>query len=397
MRVNKAIEDGSFFENPALLGAFERGKRVHLLGLVSNGGVHSHIDHVRALLRFAPEKTWIHAFTDGRDVSPHAALADLATLPLDRIATRRRPVLRDGPRPALGADAARVRRGRPGTWVHMPRARWTPCRRATTRASPTSSSSRSSIEGTPRLEPGDSAIFFNFRPDRGAAALAAPARRGVRPDDDDALQRRARLPGRVRGAGRAATRSPTCSRRTGSRQLHAAETEKYAHVTYFFNGGVEAEHDGETRHPRPEPARRAELRPEAGDVGAPRSPSASAPRSATATLRRRQLREPGHGRPHRRRSRRSSRPSRRPTAASGASSSAWPSSAACASSRPTTATPSSCSSPTASRRTRPTRRTRCRSSSPSAGDRLRDGGELADLAPTMLRLLGVDPPAGDER
>src|SRR5437868_2362471 len=87
MRVNKAIESGDFFENEALRGAFERGRRVHLLGLVSRGGVHSHIDHLRALLRFAPEKTWIHAITDGRDVSPHAAIDDLATLPLDRIAT----------------------------------------------------------------------------------------------------------------------------------------------------------------------------------------------------------------------------------------------------------------------------------------------------------------------
>src|SRR5207302_10217854 len=87
MRVNKAIEDGSFFENPALVGAFERGRRVHLLGLVSYGGVHSHTDHLRALLRFAPEKTWIHAFTDGRDVSPTSAVHDLTELPQARIAT----------------------------------------------------------------------------------------------------------------------------------------------------------------------------------------------------------------------------------------------------------------------------------------------------------------------
>ena len=82
-RVNRAIEDGSFFENEALRRRFERGARVHLLGLVSHGGVHSHIDHVRALFRFAPEKTWLHAFTDGRDVSPHAAADDLADLPAD--------------------------------------------------------------------------------------------------------------------------------------------------------------------------------------------------------------------------------------------------------------------------------------------------------------------------
>src|SRR5436305_4904784 len=87
MRVNKAVEDGSLFENPVLRAAFERGNRVHLMGLVSYGGVHSHIDHLRALLRFAPEKTWIHAFTDGRDVSPTSAIRDLAELPQDRIAT----------------------------------------------------------------------------------------------------------------------------------------------------------------------------------------------------------------------------------------------------------------------------------------------------------------------
>src|SRR5438046_5699598 len=87
MRVDKSIANGSFFENPALVAAFERGRSVHLLGLGSYGGVHSHIDHLRALLRFAPEKTWIHAFTDGRDVSPHAAVHDLAELPQDRIAT----------------------------------------------------------------------------------------------------------------------------------------------------------------------------------------------------------------------------------------------------------------------------------------------------------------------
>src|SRR6266516_906569 len=87
MRVDKAVEDGSFFANPALRAAFERGRRVHLLGLVSHGGVHSHIDHLQALLRFAPEKTWVHAFTDGRDVSPTSARSDLQELPRDRIAT----------------------------------------------------------------------------------------------------------------------------------------------------------------------------------------------------------------------------------------------------------------------------------------------------------------------
>src|SRR5207244_3572777 len=95
-RVNRSVADGSFYENDALVSAFrraqERGGDVHLLGLVSHGGVHSHIDHVRALLELASRegmahRTWLHAFTDGRDVSPHAAAKDLAELPADRIAT----------------------------------------------------------------------------------------------------------------------------------------------------------------------------------------------------------------------------------------------------------------------------------------------------------------------
>jgi 2,3-bisphosphoglycerate-independent phosphoglycerate mutase len=96
VRVNRAIEDGSFLRNEALAGAFWRAKQrsgeVHLLGLVSYGGVHSHIDHLRALLELArregwEDHTWVHAFTDGRDVSPTSAVHDLAELPAERIAT----------------------------------------------------------------------------------------------------------------------------------------------------------------------------------------------------------------------------------------------------------------------------------------------------------------------
>src|SRR5207244_11491757 len=95
-RVNLAVLDGSIFENDALVSSFlrarERDGDVHLLGLVSHGGVHSHIDHLQALLELAAregmaERTWIHAFTDGRDVSPTSAVRDLAELPDDRIAT----------------------------------------------------------------------------------------------------------------------------------------------------------------------------------------------------------------------------------------------------------------------------------------------------------------------
>src|SRR5207247_362444 len=64
-RINRSIADGSFKENPAIKAAFAKGGDVHLLGLVSYGGVHSHMDHLKALLELAPERTWVHAFTDG--------------------------------------------------------------------------------------------------------------------------------------------------------------------------------------------------------------------------------------------------------------------------------------------------------------------------------------------
>ena len=139
---------------------------VHLLGLVSHGGVHSHIDHLQALLRFAPEKTWIHAFTDGRDVSPHAAVRRPRRAAGRPDRDRLRPLLRDGPRPALGADAARLRRDRRGRG----RARGRPGRGGASelraRASRTSSSSRSCSTAARGSSPDDAAIFFNFRPDR---------------------------------------------------------------------------------------------------------------------------------------------------------------------------------------------------------------------------------------
>ena len=123
MRVNQAIRDGSFSENHALVEAFERararGGDVHLLGLVSTGGVHSHLEHLRALLELArrlgmEERTWIHAFTDGRDVSPTSAIADLADAAARADRDDRRPLLRDGSRQALGSHRARPRRDRRG-------------------------------------------------------------------------------------------------------------------------------------------------------------------------------------------------------------------------------------------------------------------------------------------
>jgi 2,3-bisphosphoglycerate-independent phosphoglycerate mutase len=145
-RINRAIEDGSFFENPALKAAFAKGGEVHLLGLVSHGGVHSHLNHLKALLSFAPERTWIHAFTDGRDVSPTSAARDLTELPAERIATvvgRYFAMDRDQRWSGLSAPTMRSSR----VWASSRRIRWQRSRPATAAGSRTSSSSRSSSRG----------------------------------------------------------------------------------------------------------------------------------------------------------------------------------------------------------------------------------------------------------
>jgi 2,3-bisphosphoglycerate-independent phosphoglycerate mutase len=252
MRVNKAIEEGSFFENPALKGAFERGERVHLLGLVSHGGVHSHIDHVHALLRFAPEKTWIHAFTDGRDVSPHSAAEDLAELPTDRIATV------CGRYYAMDRDKHWDRTQRALDAIVEGKGDEAPdpieaVRRSYERGITDEFIEPVVIAGRPRLEPArDSAIFFNFRPDRARQLTQKLMEAGA--DLTTMTRYRADLDGPIVFPEQDVqeTLAEVLSEHD-LRQLHVAETEKYAHVTYFFNGGREEEWAGETRVLVPSP------------------------------------------------------------------------------------------------------------------------------------------------
>jgi len=252
MRVNKAIESGELFENEALRAAFERGDNVHLLGLVSHGGVHSHIDHVEALLRFAPEKTWIHAFTDGRDVSPHSAVHDLTELPVDRIAT------------VAGRYYAMDRDKR---WDRTERAlRAIVDGEGEHAADPIAAVQRSYdrdvtdefiepvvIEGRPRLRPGkDTAIFFNFRPDRARQLSEKLAQRGVDLTTMTRYREDFDFPVAFDEQTVPLVLAEVLAQR-GLAQLHAAETEKYAHVTYFFDGGREEEFPGETRLLVPSP------------------------------------------------------------------------------------------------------------------------------------------------
>jgi 2,3-bisphosphoglycerate-independent phosphoglycerate mutase len=245
-RVNRAIRDGSLFENDSLRAAFERGENVHLLGLVSHGGVHSHLDHLQSLLTFAPEKTWIHAFTDGRDVEPTSAVHDLAELPVERIAT------------VAGRYFAMDRDNR---WDRTDRALRAIMDAEGEHADDPIAAVQASydrgitdefiepvvIDGRPRLDPErDTAIFFNFRPDRARQLSEKLRERGVdlttmtryRDDFDFPVV----FPEHVVGDTLAEVLAEH-----GIRQLHAAETEKYAHVTYFLDGGREQPFEGEDR------------------------------------------------------------------------------------------------------------------------------------------------------
>ena len=250
-RINRAIEDRSFFENPALKAAFAKGGDVHLLGLVSHGGVHSHIDHLKALLRFAPERTWIHAFTDGRDVSPNAAAHDLAELPAERIATvvgRYYAMDRDQrwERTQRAYDAIVEGKGEPAqdpvTAVEASYARGVTDEFIEPIV----------LEGRPRLRQEDAAVLFNFRPDRARQLTKKLLDSGfdvtTMTHYSDELDTPVAFPPQTVDETMAQVLAEN-----GLRQLHAAETEKYAHVTYFFNGGREDEWPGETRLLVPSP------------------------------------------------------------------------------------------------------------------------------------------------
>jgi 2,3-bisphosphoglycerate-independent phosphoglycerate mutase len=261
VRVTDAVASGELLRNRELVGAFERararGGNVHLLGLVSYGGVHSHIDHLRGLLDLArvqgmEERTWIHAFTDGRDVSPTSSTRDLAELPLDRIATvagRYYAMDRDERWERTERALAAIVEG-DGEVVDDPI--------AAVRASYERGVTDEFVEpivvsGRPRLDQAkDSVVFFNFRPDRARQLAIKLAGLGVDlttmtryRDDLDAAVAFGEQQVRQTLAEVLSTR--------GLRQLHSAETEKYAHVTYFFNGGREEEWEGEERILVPSP------------------------------------------------------------------------------------------------------------------------------------------------
>jgi 2,3-bisphosphoglycerate-independent phosphoglycerate mutase len=269
-RIDDAIADGGFFENEALLAACKRARRsprgrLHLLGLVSDGGVHSGWEHIEATIELATEEgvpdIVFHAFTDGRDTLPHGGRGYLAELErwlrqAGRIATvsgRYYAMDRDTrwERTKLAYDAIIHARG-----LHAASAAEA-IEAAYERDESDEFVKPTVIGDYDGAAAGDVAIFINFRPDRARQLTRALAER----DFDEFSRTGGPILDLTTMTGyrkdwpypvafleaRPQTTLAEVIAKAGGRQLHVAETEKYAHVTYFFNGGREEELEGEDR------------------------------------------------------------------------------------------------------------------------------------------------------
>jgi 2,3-bisphosphoglycerate-independent phosphoglycerate mutase len=255
-RIDAAVEDGTLAGNEVLRAALDEGfERVHLIGLVSDGGVHSSDRHLKALLELAGDRAVVHAFTDGRDTDPKAGARYLAEVE------------------GWGARVASV----VGRYYAMDRdQRWERTQKAldlllertaahhadTAEAAAQAAYERDEtdefIEPTTvgdddlRIRPEDSVIAFNFRPDRmrQITEKLAPhvARYTTLAEYDEDWDYPVVFP----PARPAVTLAKVIAER-GLGQLHVAETEKYPHVTYFFNGGEEDPYEGEVRELVPSP------------------------------------------------------------------------------------------------------------------------------------------------
>ena len=274
-RITKEIQDGTFFENPALLAAVNNCKAndsaLHMFGLLSDGGVHSHNTHLYGLLELAKrnglEKVYVHAFLDGRDTPPasgkeyaEALEAEMAKIGVGKIASvagRYYAMDRDNnyDRVKIAYDALTKGEGNKGTSGP-----------AAIQASYDNDKTDEFViptvieeNGTPvaTIKDKDSVIFFNFRPDRAREITRAFC------DDDFKGFERERLdttfvcfsdydptiPNKEVAFHKISITNTFGEWLSANNMTQAriAETEKYAHVTFFFNGGVEEPNAGETR------------------------------------------------------------------------------------------------------------------------------------------------------
>ena len=277
-RIDAAAQDGEFAANDALREAFTGAQRVHVIGLVSEGGVHSSMDHLRALIELGaslgvPDLV-VHAFTDGRDTTPKSGAGYLETVTrwmsesgcgrIGSVVGRYYAMDRDKrwDRVKLAYDLL-VHGRAEHRFVSAAEAA-----RAAYERDETDEFIMPSLVGEEaRIRPGDSVLGLNFRPDRMreiTRALAEPGfdefdRHG--PEGEWGPIRYTTMTEYEEGWPYPVAFPPERPQTTisaviaarGERQLHVAETEKYPHVTYFFNGGEESPYDGEERELVPSP------------------------------------------------------------------------------------------------------------------------------------------------
>jgi 2,3-bisphosphoglycerate-independent phosphoglycerate mutase len=272
-RISAAIADGSFFTNPVLVGAArqaaEQGTRLHLLGLIGPGGVHAVDEHLLAMVELGaraglpPERVQLHAFTDGRDTAPRSAGEFMAELE-DRIAGRATVATVSGRFYAMDRDGRWDRIAL--AWEAIVHGRGEAAATAADAIADAYSRDESDefirptvVADYPGMGDGDSVVHMNFRADRARQLTQALSLdgfdafdRGHRPagltvSTVTEYQSPGELPVAVAFPPVAIDSLAALLSRLGMRQLHVAETEKYAHVTYFFNGGVEAAFPGEER------------------------------------------------------------------------------------------------------------------------------------------------------
>jgi 2,3-bisphosphoglycerate-independent phosphoglycerate mutase len=255
LRIDEAIEDGYFFENEVLREACDKG-RLHLLGLVSAGGVHASTEHLKALVKLAAgegvEDIVIHAFTDGRDTNPDSGAGFLAELEAELPQTARVASV-TGRYYAMDRDrrwerTELTRKALVDGEAEFSAESGEAAVRAAYERDETDEFIKPTLVGEEgRIRPGDGVILFNFRPDRARQLTAVLSKLpDVRITTLTEYQEDWDHPVAFAQERPAVTLASTLASR-GMSQLHVAETEKYAHVTYFFNGGEEDPYEGEDR------------------------------------------------------------------------------------------------------------------------------------------------------
>ena len=275
-KITKAIEDGVFFENKALLAACENAKKndsaLHLMGLVSDGGVHSHIGHIFGLLELAKrqglEKVYVHCFLDGRDTPPASGKEYV-----EQLEAKMKEI---GVGEVASVSGRYYAMDRDNRWDRVEKAyKALSAGEGETAASATEGIQASydadvtdefvvpfvvTKDGAPvaTIKENDSVVFFNFRPDR-----ARELTRTFCDDSFDGFDRGDRIKttfvcfteydATIENKQVAFVKEEITNTfgeflaANGKTQLRLAETEKYAHVTFFFNGGVEEPNKGEER------------------------------------------------------------------------------------------------------------------------------------------------------